>query len=83
MPQPTKDFIRALAEANGLTIPDERLDLVLRQYESLLRSLTELNKLQLPLEAEPAFVFGLHSTPAPNVGRRPADPWAVMSRSSV
>jgi hypothetical protein len=69
MPQPTKDFIRALAEANGLTIPDERLDLVLRQYESLLRSLTELNKLQLPLEAEPAFVFGLHSTPAPNVGR--------------
>jgi hypothetical protein len=67
--QPTRDFIRALAEANGLTIPDERLELVLRQYESLLRSLTELNKLQLPLEAEPAFVFGHHSTAAPSVGR--------------
>lgn len=69
MPQPTKEFIRALAEANGLTIPEERLELVLRQYENLLRSVNELNSLQLALEAEPAFVFGHHSTPPPSTGR--------------
>ena len=69
MPQPTKDFIRTLAEANGLTIPEERLELVLRQYESFLRSLKELNTLQLPVEAEPTFVFGHHATPPPNIGR--------------
>jgi hypothetical protein len=67
--QPTKEFIRALAEASGLTIPEERLELVLRQYENLLRSVNELSTLQLPLEAEPAFVFGLHSTPPPSTPR--------------
>ena len=57
MPQPTKELIRALAEANGLAIPEERLELVLRQYESFLRSLDQINTLPLPLEAEPAIVF--------------------------
>ena len=66
MAQATREFIRALAEANGLTIPEERLDLVLRQYENFLRSLNELNSLPLPLEAEPAFVFGLSSALATN-----------------
>jgi hypothetical protein len=64
--QATREFVRALAEANGLTLPEERLDLVLRQYENFLRSLNELNTLPLPVEAEPAFVFGLSSALATN-----------------
>jgi hypothetical protein len=59
VPQPTKELVRALAEANGLTIPEERVELVLRQYENLLRNLEAINSLPLPVEAEPAFVFAL------------------------
>ena len=59
MSQPTKELIRELAAANGLTIPEGRLELVLRQYESFLRSLQEINSLPLPIEAEPAIVFAL------------------------
>ena len=69
MPQLTTDLIRTLARANGLTIPEERLELVLQQYESFLRSLNEINKLELPLEAEPAFVFGHHVTAATDAAR--------------
>ena len=47
MPQPTKELVRALAEANGLTIPEERVELVLRQYENLLRNLEAINSLPL------------------------------------
>jgi hypothetical protein len=69
--QPTKELVRALAAANGLNIPEERLELVLRQYESFLRSLEEINSLPLAVEAEPAFVFSLPSQPAamPAAGR--------------
>jgi len=69
VPQPTKELIRALAEANGLAIPEERLELVLRQYESFLRSLEQINTLPLPLEAEPAILFG-HPSPAATVPGR-------------
>ena len=50
----TNEFIRILAAANGLTFPDERLDLVRRQYESFLRVLAEIGTLALPREVEPA-----------------------------
>jgi Asp-tRNA(Asn)/Glu-tRNA(Gln) amidotransferase C subunit len=69
VPQPTKELIRTLAEANGLAIPEERLELVLRQYESFLRSLDQINTLPLPLEAEPAIIFGHPSTAATLPGR--------------
>ena len=49
----TPQLLKALATANGLTIPDERIPLVLREYESLLRALAELNQLPLPREVEP------------------------------
>jgi len=61
----TKEFIRTLAAANGLTIPEERLELVLRQYEAFLRSLRAINSLSLPMETEPAFLFSLPSQPPP------------------
>ena len=55
----TKDFIRNLAAANGLKIPEERLDLVLRQYQGFLRTLAEIDSLSLPRETEPAILFSL------------------------
>jgi hypothetical protein len=69
----TKEFIRTLAAANGLTIPEERLELVLRQYESFLRTLEEINSVLLAREAEPAIVYSLSEPPsgaaAPREGR--------------
>lgn len=53
----TKEFIRSLAAANGLTIPEERLDVVQRQYESFLRALEEIQQLELPRETEPSILY--------------------------
>lgn len=55
----TKEFIRTLATANGLTIPEDRLDVVQRQYESYLRTLDELQQLGLPREMEPSILYTL------------------------
>ena len=63
MQQSTKDFIRTLAAANGIQIPEERLEPVLRQYDSFMRTLEEINSLPLPIESEPAFVFTLPLRP--------------------
>lgn len=70
MQQSTKDFIRTLAAANGITIPDERLEPVLRQYDSFMRTLEQINSLTLPAETEPAVVFALSPTaPATDRGK--------------
>lgn len=50
----TKEFVRALTQANGLDLPDERLEPLVRQYESELRRLERLDTLNLPREAQPA-----------------------------
>ena len=55
MQELTDDFIRTLAAANGLTIPDERLALVRRQYAGFLRALADLETLELPRETEPTY----------------------------
>lgn len=60
----TREFIRTLAAANGITIADERLEQVRRQYESFLRTLGEIDTVALPPETEPATVF-LLASPAP------------------
>ena len=73
MPQPTKELIRELAAVNGLTIPEDRLELVLRQYESFLRSLQEINSLPLSREAEPAIVFTLPHAAMASDGRKRED----------
>ena len=65
----TRETLRILAAANGLRVPDERLNLLLREYESLMRSLAELNALPLPREAEPANVFSLAVPSASDGGR--------------
>lgn len=52
-----RDTIRTLADANGLPIPDERLDLVLRQYLAFLRTIEKIDTVVHSREAEPAIVF--------------------------
>jgi hypothetical protein len=54
-----RDLIRTLAEANGLNIPEDRLDVVLRQYQSFLRTLEQIDSVPLPKETEPAILFTL------------------------
>lgn len=56
MQEPTRELVRDLAAASGLTIPEERLDLVLRQYKEYLQTLRELASLELPRETEPAII---------------------------
>jgi hypothetical protein len=55
----TKDFVRTLAAANGLAIPDDRLEVVQRQYESFLRTLDEIQQLELPGDTEPSILYTL------------------------
>ena len=55
----TREFIRTLAAANGLTIPEERLEIVQRQYESYLRALDAIQQLELPRETEPSIRYTL------------------------
>ena len=57
----TRELIQALALANGLNLPDDRVDVVLEQYESYLRTIEELDSLSLPQESEPAILFSLPS----------------------
>ena len=52
-----RNVIKALAEANGLNIPDERLDTVLRQYQNFLRTLESIDTVEFPRETEPAITF--------------------------
>jgi Asp-tRNA(Asn)/Glu-tRNA(Gln) amidotransferase C subunit len=49
-----RDLVRTLAAANGLKVTEERLDLVRREYENFLRLVSEIEKLSIPAEAEPA-----------------------------
>ena len=57
----TKELIQALALANGVHLPEERLDAVLRQYQSYLQTLARLDSLPLTREAEPEIMFSLPS----------------------
>ena len=57
----TKELVRALALGNGVNLPEERLDAVLRQYQSYLQTLAQLDSLPLSREAEPEIVFSLPS----------------------
>ena len=52
-----REFIKSLAEANGLNLPDERLDMVLRQYQGFLRTMAEIDSVPMDKEAEPAFTY--------------------------
>jgi Asp-tRNA(Asn)/Glu-tRNA(Gln) amidotransferase C subunit len=70
MQEITREFIRTLAAANGITIPDERLEQVRRQYESFLRTLEEIDSVALPPETEPTTAFLLASPALPPAASR-------------
>ena len=63
------EMIRTLAEANGLSIPDDRLEVVLEQYQTYLDHLNQLDAFLLSREAEPSVKFEL-----PADGAAPAVP---------
>jgi hypothetical protein len=51
--------IRALAEANGISIPENRLEIVLKQYKTYLELINQIDSFMLAREAEPAVKFEL------------------------
>ena len=55
----TTRLVRTLAAANGIEIPEERLEGVRAQYEAFLKSLVEINSVTLSRESEPAIAFSL------------------------
>ena len=54
-----KALIRTLAEANGISIPEDRLEVVLKQYQTYLELLSQIGSFPLGREAEPAGKFEL------------------------
>jgi hypothetical protein len=54
MPDVTGEFVKQLAALNGIDLPDERVELVRREYETLMRSVAVLAALPMPRESEPA-----------------------------
>jgi hypothetical protein len=50
-------LIKALAEADGLRFPQDRLAAILRQYQAFLRTLDEIDTVALARETEPAITF--------------------------
>ena len=53
----TKELLRALALTQGVTLPEARLDAVLKQYQAYLQSLARMESLPIPREAEPEILF--------------------------
>ena len=64
-------FIKNLAEANGLTISQQRLDIVLRQYQDFLHIIEGIDTELLERETEPVIDFSLESI-NPATGARPS-----------
>ena len=55
----SKEMLKSLAAANGVELPDERLDAVLKQYKDYLNTLEKLDSLPLSREAEPEINYSL------------------------
>jgi hypothetical protein len=47
MAEITKELLKSLALANGVDLPDQRLDAVLKQYQEYLKLLAQLDSLPL------------------------------------
>ena len=52
-----KALIQTLAEANGISIPEDRLEIVRKQYQTYLDILNQLEAFPLAQEAEPSLTF--------------------------
>jgi hypothetical protein len=76
----TKQTIQSLAAANGLALPDGRLDRVLKQYQIYLRLVERLDAYPLPMESEPSTVFTLAGEMKDTSSGRRAGPAARRSQ---
>ena len=61
MAEVSKEMLKSLAAANGVDLPDARLDAVLKQYQQYLKTLEELDSLPLSREAEPEIKYSLRA----------------------
>ena len=61
MAEVDKALIQTLAQANGISIPEDRLEVVLKQYQTYLGLLNQLESFPLAQEAEPSVTFTLPS----------------------
>ena len=61
MAEITKEMLKSLAAANGVDLPNERLDAVLKQYQEYLKTLEKLDSLPLSREAEPEIIYSLRA----------------------
>lgn len=52
----SKDILKALADCNGVALPDERAELLATQLDSVRQGLQLADELDLS-EVEPAFIF--------------------------
>ena len=62
----TKETIKTLSQANGLPLPDERLERVLHQYQNFMRLIERLDAYELKMDEEPQTIFTLVPEAAPN-----------------
>lgn len=65
MQEITREFIRTLAAANGITIAEEQLEPVRKQYASFMRTLMEIDAVPLTPETEPTTIFALAAPATP------------------
>jgi len=68
MAEVDKALLQTLAEANGIPIPEDRLEVVLKQYQTYLGLLNQLESFPLDREAEPSLKFELSADGEPLVG---------------
>jgi hypothetical protein len=54
-----KQMMKAVAAVNGMTLSDERIERDLAQYKSLLAAMERIQRVELPLHAEPATAVSL------------------------
>ena len=73
----SKETLKSLAGANGINLPDERLERVLNQYKKYLELLARVDAYDLKREAEPETIFTLE----PYAASRKAESRTAHSRT--
>ena len=70
----TRETLQALAAANGLSLPEKRLERVWKQYQIYLRLLARLDAFDLKMEAEPQTIVTLLPEAPPERRGRKGEP---------
>ena len=73
----TRETIRTMAAANGLALPEKRVDRVWKQYQAFMQLIARLDAYELPMDAEPSTTFTLvEEVPEPSAARSSSRPSA-------